>query len=900
MDVTARDVTGLAPGASLVSHDPIDFQVFTYAAEPETYAYADDLIKLIGKPELRDQLAQLPRPIVPMVGSSTQRDLQQDRMSLSALQDMCQCNENLSIFLNHDYTLPESLYGSMQGQPQIHFSGEFADLSFTSDVEILNERAALTYLYSVRGRKMGVSGGFMVLGVQWIDPQTEEPIPDEDVDFWDIITGAVWCDITHVKMVEQSVVGIPANQRSWVESALKGYFTRTHTPKLAPIVRSLWPQQYPGMLAGVTDPALYQQLHDMTPRQQKTAAKVYFLPDGTLKIAEHKRERLATRKDVAALLTKQLPNLLPHNTQESAPMATTTGTPVATKSATGKTDWPLAERDRAWDSGAAHQRIVEWSGGTDDPDVNKLKSVHFFSPDGDDVQSVSKYKLLFADVIDGAVKAVPRAIFACAGSHGVDATTGIPDDEKATIKGKIATYYDRMAKEFDDPSIVVPWADEKSLTEHGLALVKSADGDVAVSGEGKHVAFTGTHAHKHAAMGSQGDDATHAHEHTHANDSDHDHDHAAKAGSPDLTEATEHIVVASPPTTVKQAEPAPAPVFPERVTLLKTYHDLLAPLGLDVVEAGASPDSVKCADWTPEEAAAIRAGIAAVDAASDALMRIAGVPDDDDFGGEADEAESADAAIPAGVPVFGRMSADLSRISQRMAGYALILKEGKRHSASDQALIQQIHDSCMSLGATCGSQEPAANQDDSPSSGATNNDDMQQARSQMATGKALETLETLAASFAAAADALKSNGIAALDTKAKALQDAFQTLSEQKDELALAFSRLSQTPLGRPTRGRDAPPTTRASDPAAVTLAQLQAPTSPATRHATLLAQTTVAYVKGVGRVRQWGDGVGLGSRPPLSAAQLDVLNYLPNGTAIRDAYEAGRAAAIPIVDDGD
>jgi uncharacterized protein len=86
------------------------------------------------------------------------------------------------------------------------------------------------------------------------------------------------------------------------------------------------------------------------------------------------------------------------------------------KSVTGKADWPLGDRAAAWDNGAAHKRIVDWATADDGTvDTAKLKSVHFYSPDGADAAgNVSEYKMLYCDIVDGEVKAMPRAIFACA------------------------------------------------------------------------------------------------------------------------------------------------------------------------------------------------------------------------------------------------------------------------------------------------------------------------------------------------------------------------------------------------------------------------------------------------------------------------------------------------------
>jgi HK97 family phage prohead protease len=204
------------------------------------------------------------------------------------------------------------------------------------------------------------------------------------------------------------------------------------------------------------------------------------------------------------------------------------------KGASGKTTWPLGERDAAWDNGAAHKRIEAWATKDNgDVDVAKLKSVHFYSPDGDDAEDISKYKLLFCDIESGDVKAMPRAIFACAGAHGVEGTTGISDSDKDAIKGKIEAYYRKMAKQFDDDTITVPWADDGAKgADMGKRLIKGTGGDVEVSEDGTHAAYTGTHEHSHKAMGSQGDDEMHDHLHEHKGDAKHSHEHEKASARP--------------------------------------------------------------------------------------------------------------------------------------------------------------------------------------------------------------------------------------------------------------------------------------------------------------------------------------------------------------------------------
>lgn len=169
---------------------------------------------------------------VNMIGSSTQEDMQGDTMSLLALNDMTKAADNLTIWLNHDYSLPDSIFGSIVGTPAIMHQDGIADLHLAVDVEMDNPAAARTKQYIDKGRRLGCSIGCMV---------TKYEVPtEEDGDNWQskgIIVHGVY-------VVEYSVVGIPANQRSWVENAIRGVFTRTLDPHLAPAMKALWPSSY--------------------------------------------------------------------------------------------------------------------------------------------------------------------------------------------------------------------------------------------------------------------------------------------------------------------------------------------------------------------------------------------------------------------------------------------------------------------------------------------------------------------------------------------------------------------------------------------------------------------------------------------------------------------------------
>jgi 2'-5' RNA ligase len=149
--------------------------------------------------------------------------------------------------------------------------------------------------------------------------------------------------------------------------------------------------------------------------------------------------------------------------------------------ATGNADWPLAERDRAFQDSAVEPRIRKWastdgSGDLDKMDWGKYRSVHFWW-DETKPELEQSYKMKFCDVINGRVHAVPRGIFvAAAEMQGARGGVDIPAADKETVRGRIGGYYRRMAKEFNDPSIKAPWDESKSsVTADGLMLDLAKD-----------------------------------------------------------------------------------------------------------------------------------------------------------------------------------------------------------------------------------------------------------------------------------------------------------------------------------------------------------------------------------------------------------------------------------------
>lgn len=144
------------------------------------------------------------------VASSTTRDMHGDVMTLSAIEDMERAaNNNLTIFLNHSYNVPEDVGGSVKSA-RVMQRGTDADgapnydLDFDIAINESNPRALQTFEAIQRGTKLGLSIGAV--------------IPDGGATV-DRKTGRY--TISHVDLLETSLVGIPANPRSWVDYAVK-------------------------------------------------------------------------------------------------------------------------------------------------------------------------------------------------------------------------------------------------------------------------------------------------------------------------------------------------------------------------------------------------------------------------------------------------------------------------------------------------------------------------------------------------------------------------------------------------------------------------------------------------------------------------------------------------------
>jgi hypothetical protein len=150
--------------------------------------------------------------------------------------------------------------------------------------------------------------------------------------------------------------------------------------------------------------------------------------------------------------------------------------PVAITAAVRKTGWsdlPLADRGLEWDGPAAEKNVADDAGiGGDSPDWGRYAEAFLYADEEADPETKTAYGFQIADIIDGTLTIVPRAVFAVAGVlQGARGGTTIPEADQEAMKGVVDGLYGRMADEFDDPEITTPWAEESASI---LAAVTAA------------------------------------------------------------------------------------------------------------------------------------------------------------------------------------------------------------------------------------------------------------------------------------------------------------------------------------------------------------------------------------------------------------------------------------------
>ena len=143
--------------------------------------------------------------------SSTVEDAHEDEFTPEAVQKMADQahGSGMSIFLNHEYRIPEDLFGTTTDavavKRAVNNTEAVTDLDLSGFINEANPRARETAESLEGGAKLGVSIGARIKDYR---PRDEK----------DPMGGWI---INDVELKEASIVGMPANPRTWVHYASK-------------------------------------------------------------------------------------------------------------------------------------------------------------------------------------------------------------------------------------------------------------------------------------------------------------------------------------------------------------------------------------------------------------------------------------------------------------------------------------------------------------------------------------------------------------------------------------------------------------------------------------------------------------------------------------------------------
>ncbi|GAC1589037.1 MAG: hypothetical protein NVS4B1_33330 [Ktedonobacteraceae bacterium] len=530
---------------------------------PQPYNF-DEIVAVKGagyKPDFRILTAGIESDsvnsnLVHMVGSSTIEDLQGDTMSIYALNSMTKAAPNMTVWLNHSYDLPDSMFGSIERTPSILHQAGIADLHLYSDVEIANPLAVKVKRYIDNGRRLGCSIGCMVTKYE-----VKEAKEETGNDAWTMPSIV----IHDVYVVEYSIVGIPANQRSWVENSIRGVFQRTLDPALAPAMKGLWPAQYRDTMKaanGVISKAHFKQLEE-TPTRARPETRLDWMTDSKQFVVTHKgMQKTVERSDVAALmngrveLTHVSDALVMHDIDVEEVKS---GIP-------NEIDFnePTNEGEPDHDNGPYDaEHFVKLH--TDALNHDAWNGQHTHTHDAFGYQGEATHSHLHTHLHDN--------------NHNHNNDIAFENEGEKAM----------------DPNKKASDANVRALNKDG------SEGLLLKDMTGNHEPYKGIHTHHHDSFG-HGDVDAHVHEHFHGDDNDHQHDHKnvpTGEHADSMWSAEPEKVTTETVEVTKEVEPVKAvELDPARLQFLASYNAFGKTLGLPEVtptmlEKGVHPAAVQ-------------------------------------------------------------------------------------------------------------------------------------------------------------------------------------------------------------------------------------------------------------------------------------------------------------------
>lgn len=110
----------------------------------------------------------------------------------------------------------------------------------------------------------------------------------------------------------------------------------------------------------------------------------------------------------------------------------------------GSSNLPVAPRNTRWDAAAAKRRVFEACNGN----VACISRAFLYRSEGD-ARDPKVWSMGYADMVDGRLHIIPKAIAACAGKRGIGTFRG-QEEEAELIRARITSIYDRVRREYED------------------------------------------------------------------------------------------------------------------------------------------------------------------------------------------------------------------------------------------------------------------------------------------------------------------------------------------------------------------------------------------------------------------------------------------------------------------
>jgi hypothetical protein len=139
-------------------------------------------------------------------------------------------------------------------------------------------------------------------------------------------------------------------------------------------------------------------------------------------------------------------------------------------------DLPVADEGTAWDKGKAISSVKEWASDSDgNIDFSKYRKA-FFWVDPENADKQGGYKLPFAQVMDGSLKAVWNGVSAAMGAvNGARGGVNIPESDKSAVYAQIKKYYKKFDKDVPDMKAITDEIVDKGAVADEIAEEQELD-----------------------------------------------------------------------------------------------------------------------------------------------------------------------------------------------------------------------------------------------------------------------------------------------------------------------------------------------------------------------------------------------------------------------------------------